>query len=191
MNINHRPWFRPRLIRRRGRHIILAGFCCAGKTSVLKPLADCLGMTSLDIDKQVEQVFGIPTATIIETRGIAVFRHAEIEILRSLPSTPILISTGSGTPARWLTLLRLLRLGTLVWLDVPFEELYRRMQLVATQEQHWPHIPFGAMPTVSRLKRSWYNRCQYYRQADVWVHNFGGATPTTVAADTAAFIRGI
>lgn len=189
MKIKRRPWFRPRLVRKREQHLILVGFCCSGKTSVLEPLANLLGIVPLDVDKQVEQIFGLPTAKIIETHGITAFRQAEFKILQTLPSTPIIISTGSGTSTRLLNLLNLLRQGTLIWLDVSFDELYRRIQFVATQEQHWPHIPFGNMPTEDQLKQTWKKRCLYYKQADIRVSNFDDATPSAVAAIIADYIR--
>jgi len=107
--------------------VFLIGFMCSGKSSTGRLLAPLLGLSFIDLDREVEKRTG-PLLPYIQREGEAAFRREEAEELaRLLDGPPAVIATGGGTPMQDDHLERMKGSGTVVWLDVPMPELLARI----------------------------------------------------------------
>lgn len=113
--------------------VFLVGFMGAGKTSVGRVLGKRLGWRFEDLDDRIEERAGCSIEAIFRDSGEAAFRHAESAALRELltefGSEPKIIALGGGAMAQAENA-RLLRESgvTVVFLDAPAEELFRRCE---------------------------------------------------------------
>ncbi|NJO43490.1 MAG: shikimate kinase [Cyanobacteria bacterium CRU_2_1] len=100
----------------------------SGKTTVGEILATQLGYRFFDTDSVIEKVAGRSVAEIFATAGEAEFRQLETQVLAELSAyTKLVIATGGGIVLQrqnWSHL----RHGLIIWLDVPVEQLYDRLQ---------------------------------------------------------------
>jgi thiamine-phosphate diphosphorylase len=114
--------------RRSPGRIYLVGFMGSGKTTVGRRVAERLGLPFVDLDAEIERTSGLTVRALFEASGEAAFRERETLFLagtEALPEAVIATGGGSGVPEGNRALLR--RLGTEVFLDVPFEAIVRRM----------------------------------------------------------------
>ena len=81
-----------------GRHIALAGFMGAGKTTLGSDLALALGRSFVDVDAEVEREVGTPIAEIFAARGESEFRLLEERRIREALAAcePAVIALGGG-----------------------------------------------------------------------------------------------
>lgn len=106
--------------------ISLIGMPTSGKTTIGKIVAERLSWPLLDVDKWMEQQEGMPLADVIETKGVDYTLDLETHCLQNT----ILYETVVSTPG---SILYNHVLGTLqaqteiVWLDVPYKEIERRL----------------------------------------------------------------
>ena len=80
------------------KNIVLIGFMGTGKTSTGKLLAKRLGAAFIDLDRAIEEEYGMTIPAMFEQKGEAYFRaceHAMVEKTASRRNT--VISTGGGT----------------------------------------------------------------------------------------------
>jgi shikimate kinase len=112
----------------KGVNLYLVGMMGAGKSTVGRQLASRLGYHFFDTDALIEQATGQSVRQIFAESGEAIFRKLESQVLAQLCAQKnLLISTGGGivtTPFNW----SYLRHGIVVWLDVPIDTLYQRLQ---------------------------------------------------------------
>ena len=84
--------------------------------------------TFLDTDEIIEKVTSMSIPEIFQTEGEDAFRDVEAQVLDSVhPYVRCVISTGGGIVSRienWSKL----QTGLVVWLDVPPEIIYERIQ---------------------------------------------------------------
>jgi shikimate kinase len=110
--------------------IYLVGFMGSGKSTVGRALAARLGWGCEDLDELVEAQQQRTIAEIFARHGEAYFRQAEREILHVLlPLRRLVVATGGGTFAEPDNRLTINRDGLSVWLDLPVEEIVRRVPL--------------------------------------------------------------
>ncbi|HLM68903.1 MAG TPA: shikimate kinase [Longimicrobium sp.] len=107
--------------------IVLVGMMCSGKSAVGAALAQRLGWTHADLDREIERAAGRSVREIFAAEGEAAFRRMEAEATRRMAGRAhLVLSPGGG----WITnpeLLDALGPGTLcVWLQVSPEEAVRR-----------------------------------------------------------------
>jgi len=124
-------------------------------------MADRIGYRFLDTDTLIEQVSGMSIPNIFETAGESGFRTIESQVLDQVaPFTRLVIATGGGIvlkPENW----SYLRQGVVAWIEVPLEELERRLQgnqsRPLLQRSDWPQY-LAALMAERRSK---------YAQADI------------------------
>ena len=110
--------------------IYLVGFMASGKSTVGRQLARRLGWRFEDVDELVETRERLTIADIFAKRGEAYFRQTEREILRLLlPLRNVVVATGGGTFADPDSRAAMLMDGTVVWIDVPLNEIIPRIPL--------------------------------------------------------------
>ena len=108
--------------------LYLVGFMAAGKSTVARALARRIGWRAEDIDELIEARERRSIAEIFQQQGEPYFRSAERDILKLLlPLRHVVVATGGGTFMDPENRAAINRDGISVWLDVPFEELLRRV----------------------------------------------------------------
>jgi shikimate kinase len=111
------------------RMILLVGFMGSGKSTVGRALSQRLGRRFEDLDARIEARERRSIAEIFRDSGEAAFREAETtalgELLREVD--PLVAALGGGAMAQSANVDAIRNSGaTVVWLDAPVEELWRR-----------------------------------------------------------------
>jgi shikimate kinase len=108
--------------------LYLVGFMGAGKSSVARALGRRLDWKAEDIDARIEDAERRDIPTIFRDSGEPYFRAREREALIDLlPERGAVIASGGGTFADASNRELMLRDGGVVWLDVPFEIILKRV----------------------------------------------------------------
>jgi 3-dehydroquinate synthetase/shikimate kinase len=111
-----------------GRHLALAGFMGAGKTTIGAEVAQRLGRPLVDLDGEIERRAGAPVAEVFATQGEAGFRVLEEaiagEALQAAP--PAVIALGGGAVLAERTRALLAERAFTVVLDVEPEVAWAR-----------------------------------------------------------------
>lgn len=114
---------------KRKKNIILIGFMGSGKTTVGLKLSYRLQTPVEDTDKLIEQRESRTISEIFAVKGEAYFRNLETELLGEIAERKFvrIISVGGGTPVRRENRELLKRCGTVVYLRIRPETVYRRL----------------------------------------------------------------
>jgi shikimate kinase len=115
------------------RNIILIGMPGSGKSTIGVVLAKTLGLAFIDTDLLIQQRVGKRLQELIEDKGRETFLKTEEEVLQSLTVKDTVIATGgsaiySEAGMNWLS-----KNGTIVYLELPFEEVEKRIRNVKTR----------------------------------------------------------
>jgi thiamine-phosphate pyrophosphorylase len=114
--------------RRAVGRIYLVGFSGAGKTSVGRRIAERLRAPFVDLDAEIERTSGRTIRALFESSGEEEFRRRETAFLAGTSSLPsAVVATGGGCFSREENRLLIGRLGTAVFLRVPWETLLSRL----------------------------------------------------------------
>jgi shikimate kinase len=118
------------------RPIIITGFMGAGKTTVVRALAQILDCPALDLDEQIYAAEGRTAKQIIEQDGEPAFRVIETrELQRALAtkSTSVIALGGGAWTVSSNRDLIAQHNGFTVWLDAPFELCWQRISEGGTE----------------------------------------------------------
>ncbi len=147
----------------------------SGKTTLAQTLAPQLDYRYFDTDTLIEQVAGQSITEIFSEAGEAAFRELERKVLSELCAyTHLVVATGGGvivTRQNW----SYLQHGVVVWLDVPVEQLYQRLQGDTTRPLLRDPDPMGKLRSLLDQRQS------LYAQADVRVVVGPEDTPEQIA----------
>ncbi|OLP16778.1 shikimate kinase [Leptolyngbya sp. 'hensonii'] len=169
----------------KNRSLFLIGMMGAGKTTIGHLLAKQLHYRFFDTDALIEQVKGQSVTEIFRNLGEAEFRKLESQVLAELSAcTCSVIATGGGIVLQRMNWSYLYH-GIVVWLDVPVEQLYRRLQADSTRP-----LLNGTNP-LERLQHLHAERHHLYAQADLRVSIAENEFPTQVAQRILELIPGI
>lgn len=158
-----------------GDGIVLVGMPTSGKSTVGRLVAERLGRPFLDTDELAAQRVGMPVAEYIERHGEPAYRAEEAKAVMAACAVPgAVISTGGGAVLDPLNRWALWHHGIVAWLDVPADELLRR--LTADGVARPTLQPYGA----ERLTRAVADRAPLYRAADLRLDASG--SPDAAAA---------
>ncbi len=108
-------------------NIILIGMPGAGKSTIGVILAKRLGFDFMDTDLAIQAREKARLQQIIDTKGLAYFRHVEEQVLLNLELEHNVIATGGSVVYYRQGLTTFSRTGHLVYLQVPLEILRRRI----------------------------------------------------------------
>jgi len=145
-------------------HVALDGFMAAGKSSIGKRLAEILGRPFLDLDREIEIVHG-PIAQIFTRGGEELFRRLEHETLLNVLDRPAaVIALGGGTAAFEPNMTALQSRSYRVFLDVPLNMLFRRLQ-----RSHQERPMLGGRPQAEQIAQLYGRRLPAYQSADLHV----------------------
>lgn len=110
-------------------NLLLVGFSGAGKSSVGRAVASRLGLPFVDLDQAIVARSGRPIPEIFREDGEAAFRRLEVETLAGeLAQGGRVIALGGGAWVQPRVRQLLGPADAAVWLDVPFEEAWQRIQ---------------------------------------------------------------
>jgi len=109
--------------------LALVGFMGSGKSCVGRILAHRLGIPFVDLDGELERRAGRSIAEIFDAEGEAVFRSLEEETLSILAkrADSHVLACGGGAVISPANRALLASAYTTVWIDVPFDELMKRL----------------------------------------------------------------
>ena len=171
------------------RTIALTGMPGAGKSTVGRVVADRLGRHFVDVDDEIEKALGKPISTIVAEAGIAYFREYEHQLLRRLlRHDDIVVGLGGGAVLRDANVAELLLTGVLVHLDVPLDELVRRLTTDAAQVRRRPLLAGDPRGPVAALHRLHDERDARYREVAEAVIDATGP-PAEVAEEVLTWAR--
>lgn len=114
-------------------NVILIGMPGAGKSTVGVVLAKRLGYDFLDTDVLIQAKQGRRLQEIINHDGLQAFRKIEEVALLALDCRRTVIATGGSAVYSDAGMTALQAHGTIVFLDLPIDELYRRVQDMDTR----------------------------------------------------------
>ncbi|MCS6928854.1 MAG: shikimate kinase [Saprospiraceae bacterium] len=144
------------------KHLFLIGFMGCGKTYWGERIAKVFSLPFTDLDEYIESVQGRTIAELFVRQGESAFRQLERRYLYvSSRWSPRVIATGGGTPCFFHNLGWMKRHGVTLWIDIPFEILWLRLQ--GEERLRRPLLRETSFETLQQL---WQKRCAYYQQAD-------------------------
>ena len=114
-------------------NVTLIGMPGSGKSTAGVLLAKLLGFQFLDVDLLIQQQEGALLQEILDSRGTAAFLDAEEAAVRTLNCRRHVIAPGGSAVCREGAALHLKSLGPVVYLQVPVEELSRRIRNLSTR----------------------------------------------------------
>ncbi|MCL2863596.1 MAG: shikimate kinase [Methanimicrococcus sp.] len=162
-------------------NIVLIGMPGSGKSTTGVLLAKTLGLSFSDTDLLIQQREGILLQDLVDVKGFSGFIETEEIIVSGLNVSKNVISTGGSVVYSEKTMSHLKDTGIVVYLDVPFSEITRRIQNISTRG-----IALKADQTLENL---YDERLPLYRKyADVTI--FGGSkTIEEIVTEIAAVFK--
>lgn len=125
--------------------VTLVGYRGTGKSTVAAVVAERLGVAWRDADAVLEDRIGSSIAALVGSRGEAVFRDVETQVLRdTLPTFTGVLATGGGVVLRPENRLLLRERGRpVVWLTAPADVIRRRLAADPTTVARRPALDGG------------------------------------------------
>lgn len=147
--------------RRPPGRVYLVGFMGSGKTAVGRRVADRLEIPLVDLDSEIERTSGLTVRALFETAGEPAFRERETAFLEGTDALPdAVISTGGGSFVSERNRTTMGRLGTAVFLDLPFDVIRERLSAKTDRPL------FTGLEQAARL---YSDRQAFYRMAPIRV----------------------
>ena len=144
--------------------LVLIGMMGAGKSTIGRYVAERLGVTFLDADREIESAAGRTIEEIFADFGEAHFRDGERRVIaRLLEGEPFVLATGGGAFMDAETRAVIAEKAICVWLDADFDTLWQRV----SRRQHRPLLrtedPQGTLRSLIEA------RYPVYAEADIRV----------------------
>jgi len=158
------------------RSLVLVGLMGAGKTSVGRRLAACLGASFTDSDNEIVEAAGMSIPEIFESLGESVFRDGERRVIaRLLAERRGVLATGGGAFVEPRTRAEIKANATSVWLRADLDLLWDRVR-----DRPGRPLLQTANPreTLAELLE---RRYPLYAEADVMVDSRRGASHEAMA----------
>ena len=114
-------------------YIVLIGMPGAGKSTVGVLLAKPLGDAFLDTDLVIQEREGRLLQDLVDELGVEAFLDREADAICSVDCDRTVIATGGSVVCRDGAMEHLKDLGRIVYLQLPLEELERRLHNISTR----------------------------------------------------------
>ena len=149
------------------KNIVLIGFMGTGKTSTGKLLAKRLGAAFIDLDRAIEEEYGMTIPVMFQQKGEAYFRaceHAMVEKTAGRRNT--VISTGGGTVKDPANMAALHEGGIIVCLKADIDTILARTASHGTRPVLDSEDQGDRRQAIASLLAE---RCRLYEVADFYV----------------------
>jgi shikimate kinase len=147
----------------------ITGFMAAGKSTIGPILANTLGWSFYDLDKEVEKQEGMKVVELYEQKGEEYFRTTETALLKKLSEDDeVIISLGGGAIASDVNFRIIKSAGKIIYLKSSPEMAYKRLRF----KRDRPAFVFEGEKVPSkeefleRINKLLDARKKYYEQAD-------------------------
>lgn len=145
--------------------IALIGFMGCGKSSVAHYFEKHYKIQVIEMDREIEEQEGKTISDIFKENGEPYFRQLETELLRCLPTKPLIISCGGGVAMRDENVELIKEKGLLIYLELSPETVYYR-----TRKDNSRPLLHGKK-TVEDIRELMETRIyQYEKVADITVN---------------------
>ncbi|MGH1441443.1 MAG: shikimate kinase [Cellvibrionaceae bacterium] len=145
-------------------NIILIGMPGSGKSTLGVQLAKSLGLNFIDTDLVIQNQQGQLLQTILNEKGYQALRDIEEEALLGLELSHALVSTGGSAVYSDTAMKHLSQHGTIIYLDVTFEEINKRINNEGSRGI--------ARPAGQTLEDVYHERTPLYKKyADITIDN--------------------
>lgn len=114
-------------------NIILIGMPGAGKSTIGVVLAKTLGYEFVDTDLIIQQREGRLLQELIDSQGMETFLDMESRAVTSVDCDRAIIATGGSVIFREAAMKHLQAMGKVIFLDVPYDEIERRVSNITTR----------------------------------------------------------
>lgn len=114
-------------------NIVLIGMPGAGKSTVGVLLAKTLGYAFLDTDLVIQEREGMLLQPLVDALGVEAFLDVEAETICSVEGTRTVIAPGGSAVCRERAMEHLKKLGQVIYLHLPLEELEHRLGNISTR----------------------------------------------------------
>ena len=146
--------------------IFLIGFMGSGKSTIGKLMAKQLDYNFIDTDKYIEKKVGKSISELFAELGEKGFRKIENEVLNELKNLDdnYVIATGGGMPCHQTRLNKMLKLGTVIHLEIDVKSVLKRV----SQGKNVRPILAGLLPSEmeQKIRDLMKKRLPYYEQAN-------------------------
>ena len=114
-------------------NVVLIGMPGSGKSTSGILLAKTLGLSFTDTDLLIQQQEGALLQDLLDQKGFFEFVEIEERIISDISVSCSVISTGGSVVYSEKSMALLKKTGTVVYLDVSFSEIMRRIQNISTR----------------------------------------------------------
>ena len=138
----------------------------AGKTTIGKQLAEKLQLKVIDTDNHIEEKDGRKISQIFKENGESYFRDLESEVLRSLPTENVIVTTSGGIVMMESNIEWMKQEGIIIYLHAEYNMLMKRLHGDQTR-------PLLQQRPTDQIKDLFEKRMPLYNQADItiWTAN--------------------
>ncbi|PEP59902.1 shikimate kinase [Bacillus pseudomycoides] len=144
------------------KSIYITGFMGAGKTTIGRMLSEQLHIPVVDTDQKIEEKQRKEIRDIFAKEGENVFRQYESEMLRSLLTSNVIITTGGGIVERAENRQWMKENGTVVY-------LYCDPYVIAERLREDTTRPLFQKENIEAFVEKFENRRAYYEEADIYI----------------------
>lgn len=143
------------------KSVVLIGFMGSGKTTVGIRLSWKLKMSVEDTDKMIERRAGKSISDIFATEGESAFRQMETNLLKEISEKNYsrILSVGGGTPVNPVNRPLLKKCGTVVYLRLQPETVYKRLKDDIQRPLLQCDDPLERIRTLLATRESAYTEC--------------------------------
>lgn len=151
------------------KRVFMVGYMGVGKSTSGTRLAKLMGLPFFDTDAVLRDRHGCSITRLFEEQGEPAFRIMERDVLEELvrDHRQILVSTGGGTPCYADNMNFMRTQGTVVYLQMPADELAVRLEGRADQRPLIAGVSAAALPAF--VAQHLAEREPYYSQAHITV----------------------
>ena len=140
-------------------NLILIGMPGSGKSTVGVVLAKALGLRFLDVDLVIQEREGALLQELIDQRGVEAFLDLERDAILSLDCRGTVVAPGGSCVCREESIAQMRRLGTVVYLQLPLEDVAGRIRNLASRGIAL--APGQTLADVYRYRAPLYEKCAH------------------------------